>query len=178
MVTFLDHYESTDIWYTRKNISDQARRFERVLPGSSTILEVGCGSGIDSKYFLSMGHRVVSSDIGGNYTKLQCKCELLPFQAQTFSGIFARGVLHLCEIDTAVSEIRRVCKLGGIIFLSYPITLEQNGLLVDSVPIVNFDGWGNIIYKRISVKKYKDHRHTILQVLLNNISSPVRGLNA
>lgn len=164
-VTFLTHYMSEKSWYDRHVVSWQAKKFEVALPRNSSILEVGCGSGIDSEYLLSKGHQVIASDIGGYYHRYKCKCEYLPFKKQSFDGVFCRGVLHLCEIDKAIKEIDRVSRLGGIIWISYPITLEKNNIVVDRVPIIDVSGRADVLYKRVSVKKYKDHKHTILQLL-------------
>ncbi|MFR5028579.1 MAG: class I SAM-dependent methyltransferase [Coprococcus sp.] len=44
------------------DMSDIYKRFEEHLKPGSRILDLGCGSGRDSKYFLDKGYKVVSLD--------------------------------------------------------------------------------------------------------------------
>ncbi len=93
------------------------------------ILEVGCGSGIDSAEFARNGAKIVSTDLTRTGVELthnllkenslpslviQCDAKNLPFENETFDCVYSFGVLHhFPEIDAALTEIHRVLKTGG-----------------------------------------------------------------
>ncbi len=94
-----------------------------------SVLEIGCGAGIDSAEFARNGASVVSADFTRTATKstqslfreanlpgqvLQADATSLPFQKETFVCVYSFGVLHhIPDVDKAVSEISRVLKPGG-----------------------------------------------------------------
>ena len=51
-----DFYNTCDV-----DLSDIYIKFEKYLPKKATILDAGCGSGRDSKYFLSKGYECISN---------------------------------------------------------------------------------------------------------------------
>jgi ubiquinone/menaquinone biosynthesis C-methylase UbiE len=95
------------------------------------VLEIGCGSGVDSLEFARNGAIVTSTDITANACQLtrglsdeygypplnvvqlkeDCK---LPFQSNTFDCVYSYGVLHhIPNVDVMLAEITRVLKPGG-----------------------------------------------------------------
>jgi len=94
-----------------------------------SVLEIGCGAGIDSAEFAQNGASVVSADFTRTATKstqgllkeanlparvLQADATALPFQKETFDCVYSFGVLHhIPDVDKAVLEISRVLKPGG-----------------------------------------------------------------
>lgn len=94
-----------------------------------TVLEVGCGAGIDSAEFARNGAMVTSTDLtrrGAELTRdllqeislpvrvIQCDTKNLPFKNESFDCIYSFGVLHhFPEIEAALAEIHRVLKPGG-----------------------------------------------------------------
>lgn len=53
-------------------------KFLQLLPGSASILDFGCGSGRDTKYFLERGYQVEATDgsaelcrLAGNFTGIK-----------------------------------------------------------------------------------------------------------
>lgn len=94
-----------------------------------SVLDLGCGAGIDSGEFARHGACVVSVDFTETATKLTEKllreanlpgevkradATSLPFEKDTFDCVYSFGVLHhILDVDKAVSEIHRVLKPGG-----------------------------------------------------------------
>ncbi|WP_162240727.1 class I SAM-dependent methyltransferase [Leifsonia sp. Leaf264] len=58
---WLDEYAAAAASAT-PDASEQARRFAARLAPNSLIVDVGCGDGVDARYFASLGHRVIAFD--------------------------------------------------------------------------------------------------------------------
>lgn len=98
------------------------------------VLDLGCGNGIASYAFATLGHSVVSvdpdlsSDVGLNATKrlatyiqigsietVQAFAESLPFAEATFDIIYTRQALHhFTDLQQGLSECARVLKSDGL----------------------------------------------------------------
>ena len=101
-----------------------------VLPGSR-ILDFGCGSGRDTKYFLSLGYRVDALDgaealckIASQYTGIPVKH--MYFQeleeVERYDGIWAcSSILHVPEKDLPdiFFRLHRALKSGGYLYTSF-----------------------------------------------------------
>jgi len=93
------------------------------------VLEVGCGSGIDSVEFARNGARVISTDLtrtGAELTRdlleesgstsmvIQSDAKALPFKDESFDCVYSFGVLHhIPDVEIALAEIHRVLKPSG-----------------------------------------------------------------
>ena len=97
------------------------------------ILDLGCGNGIASYAFASLGHEVyavdpdTSEDVGlgatarlaapisnGSITTFQAFAESLPFPVSTFDVIYARQALHhFSNLSAGLAECSRVLKPKG-----------------------------------------------------------------
>ena len=102
------------------------------VPEGSKVLDVGCGNGKTVGALLEMGMDVTGLDFSPSAID-QCvkafgvkakftisNCEKMPFSNDTFDAVTAVHVLeHLDVIQLAdtVSEMRRVLKPGGMIFV-------------------------------------------------------------
>ncbi|BCL35202.1 class I SAM-dependent methyltransferase [Nostoc sp. MS1] len=100
------------------------------------ILDLGCGNGIASYSFASLGHDVTavdpdaSADVGleaakrlslyvsnGSISITQAFAESLPFADETFDIVYARQSLHhFSDLQQGVTECSRVLKKHGLFF--------------------------------------------------------------
>jgi len=120
-----------------KQIDDYRIRFEPcVVPlldslaeKGELVLEIGCGSGSDSRYLAKKGVNIVSLDLspsnvhltltgahlfGLNGKGVCADAEMLPFKDGIFDAIYSFGVLHHTpDTQKAINEICRVLKPGG-----------------------------------------------------------------
>lgn len=112
------------------------------LPAGAKILDLGCGSGRDTKYFLEHGYRVDAIDgsaelcaLASEYTGIPVKCQL--FQeldaSEVYDGIWAcSSLLHLSygELDEVLYRIEKALKPQGILYMSFKYGVfegERNG---------------------------------------------------
>ena len=70
MITYdtLNYYNENAELYCEQtkvgNVQENYDRFLRTIPDGSYILDFGCGSGRDSKYFIENGYKVRAIDVG------------------------------------------------------------------------------------------------------------------
>lgn len=112
------------------------------LPEHPSILDFGCGSGRDTRYFLEYGCRVTAIDgseelcrIAGELTGIRVKH--MYFQdlsdLELYDGIWAcASKLHVSsgEMASVLDKMRAALKLDGIIYVSYKYGTfegERNG---------------------------------------------------
>jgi len=63
------------------------------------------------------------------------------FEEDTFDVVFANDVLHLCNLQRVIDEIKAVTKIGGWIFVSYPLWMIDIQELIDAFNLpVMFEG--------------------------------------
>ena len=115
--------------------------FLRLLDANTSILDFGCGSGRDTKYFLEKGYQVAAIDgsaelcrLAGSFTGIKVK-EML-FQELdeigVYDGIWAcSSILHLPKQEL-LPVIRKMC-----------IALKDNGVIYTSFKYSNFEGERN-----------------------------------
>ncbi len=105
-------------------------------PPGSTLLDAGCGVGMDTIRLARRGYRVVGMDFSesalgiarqnilsaGMADRVELRAEdltALSFPDASFSYILCWGVLmHIPEVEKALSELVRVLKPGGALVLS------------------------------------------------------------
>lgn len=117
-------------------------RFIKKLPKEASILDFGCGSGRDTKFFLDLGYKVLAIDgsekmceMASQYTGIKVKNML--FQElndiEKYDGIWAcSSILHLprMELAAVLSKMCGALKECGIIYTSFKygeFTGERNG---------------------------------------------------
>ena len=131
---FIENTQNADMHLTQD-------KFLQLLPESASILDFGCGSGRDTKYFLEKGYQVVATDgsaelcrLASSFTGIKVK-EML-FQELDeigeYDGIWAcSSILHLPKQEL-LPVIRKMC-----------IALKDNGVIYTSFKYSNFEGERN-----------------------------------
>jgi SAM-dependent methyltransferase len=107
------------------------RRFLRLLPIQAHILDLGCGSGRDSKAFLDAGYQVTAIDgsvgcchLAGEYIGQPVLCQTfaeLDFD-QAFDGVWAcASLLHVpyAELTDIFRKVARALRPGGYLYASF-----------------------------------------------------------
>lgn len=112
--------------------SSFAVSIEHELSPASQILELGCGSGGDARYFAKLGHQVIATDFSetvieqnkqhpadGVSFQVMDMSQPMPLHDAEFDAVYAHLSLHYypdAETKEIVSEVGRVLKPGGRFF--------------------------------------------------------------
>lgn len=127
--------------------------FLKLLDADAVILDFGCGSGRDTKYFLEKGYQVEATDgskelckLASAYTGIEVK-EML-FQdleeVQHYDGIWAcSSILHLSkkELVPVLCKMCQALKTNGVIYTSFKygdFEGERNGRFFTDFTEENF----------------------------------------
>ncbi|MCI9083269.1 MAG: class I SAM-dependent methyltransferase [Lachnospiraceae bacterium] len=107
------------------------KQFLSKLRKGSHVLDFGCGSGRDVKYFLEQGYKVNAIDgsielckLASKYTGIEVKHMLFQELAEVdkYDGIWAcSSILHLpvAELVDVIKKMRTALKENGIIYTSF-----------------------------------------------------------
>ena len=116
-------------------------RFAKMLPVGSRILDFGCGSGRDTKYFLEKGYRVEATDGSSELCKSASDFTGIEVKEMLFQDLDARGkyegiwacssILHLSKREL-LPVIRKMCD-----------ALKDNGVIYTSFKYGDFEGERN-----------------------------------
>ena len=131
----LDYYNANAQAFAASTVSVDfsatQRRFAQLLPPGVCILDFGCGSGRDSKFFLQQGFDVTATDgsaelcrLARELTGLLVRHELFQDLAETntYDGIWAcSSILHLPKVELAgvLTKMVAALKPGGVIYTSF-----------------------------------------------------------
>ena len=119
-----------------KKSSESDRSFKKYLRSliigrGLKILDVGCGSGLNSKKLSFYDHKIIGIDISSEAIKKYKKKNFkgyvadvtkgLPFRKNTFDAILCSEVIeHVVDTNVFLNELNRVLKKNGKLFLSTP----------------------------------------------------------
>ena len=135
MQNTIDYYEQNAKLFIEGTLNvdfaEIQHMFLELLPEKATILDFGCGSGRDTKYFLEQGYFVDAIDgslelckAASDYTGIKVKHmyfhELDDYEK--YDGIWAcASVLHLekKELPEVLRKMSAATKKNGIIYLSF-----------------------------------------------------------
>lgn len=135
MLSSIEYYEENALAYfsATKNIdmSEIYNKFERYLFPKASILDLGCGSGRDSLYFLKQGYNVIAIDGSENMCVLASKYVGIPVRQlkienmdynESFDAIWANASLLHIEQIKILSVLRKCIKAlknEGIFYASW-----------------------------------------------------------
>lgn len=106
-------------------------KFLEKLSPASAILDFGCGSGRDAKYFIRQGHDVEAVDgsvelckLASEYIGIEVKHMYFRDldEVEKYDGIWAcSSILHLpvAELEDVLKKMERALKVNGIIYTSF-----------------------------------------------------------
>lgn len=142
----INYYNQNAVRFTvetvQVNFESTQKRFAGKLPAGAAILDFGCGSGRDTKYFLSQGYQVDAVDgsaelcrLAGEYTGVNVKNMFFHELAEVerYDGIWAcSSILHLPpkELADVMRKMVIALKYNGIIYTSFKYGTfagERNG---------------------------------------------------
>ena len=142
----INYYNQNAVRFTvetvQVNFESTQKRFAGKLPAGAAILDFGCGSGRDTKCFLSQGYQVDAVDgsaelcrLAGEYTGVNVKNMLFHELAEVerYDGIWAcSSILHLPpeELADVMRKMVIALKYNGIIYASFKYGTfagERNG---------------------------------------------------
>ena len=121
-----------------KTIQD---KFISRLPQGATILDFGCGSGRDTKYFLAQGFKVTATDGSEELCKMASEYTGIPIkqmlfmeleEVDTYDGIWACSSILHCPYDDLVVVMQKIS-----------MALKNNGVLYTSFKYGTFSGERN-----------------------------------
>lgn len=143
--------------------------FLSYLNEGNSILDLGCGSGRDTKYFLSKGYKVDAMDgsmeickVASDYTGINVKCLLFNEldEIDKYDGIWAcASILHLDKDDLidVFHRITRALKDSGILYTSFKYSEFEgmrNGRYFTDFTIESFNEFQTNIPEFIIEKKW------------------------
>lgn len=135
MNTTIDYYNNNAEEFCENtvnaDVSNLYTLFEKYLNSNTSILDCGCGSGRDSKYFLEKGYKVTALDgsielckKAKELTGLDVLC--MYFQdidfTNEFDGVWAcSSLLHVSRSDlvTVFKKLYNSLKNGGVLYASF-----------------------------------------------------------
>lgn len=133
--TTINYYDyNADEFYNNTinvEFASMQKKFLSKLKSGSYILDFGCGSGRDIKYFLEQGCMVDAIDgsrelcrLASEYTGMEVKHMLFQELSEfnKYNGIWAcSSILHLSvdEIDSVVKNMANALTANGIIYTSF-----------------------------------------------------------
>lgn len=122
-----DFFENT----LNANMKSTYSEFLKYIPDNGTVLDLGCGSGRDSKAFLNLGYDVTSLDLSSELSKMAEEyigrkvlledMRNINFK-EKFDGIWAcASLLHLTreDLSNTFTKIHKSLKKNGILYASF-----------------------------------------------------------
>ena len=132
---YMDYYTNNACIYVKSTLHVDMQplyqRFLPLLPERALILDAGCGSGRDAKYFIDRGYQVTAFDGSAKIAALAEKEIRQPVQVQClqdiqyqnqFDGIWAcASLLHVPhnEMESVFLRLHRALKPGGVLYASF-----------------------------------------------------------
>lgn len=145
-MTTVDYYnrnaESFHLETKLLNLKDLYEEFLKHVPTGGVILDAGCGSGRDLKYFNENGYKAIGFDASAELCRLaseftNTKVLNISFDQIEFDNLFdglwaCASLLHLrkAELPSVFKKLERALKKTGIVYCSFKLgdfEGERNG---------------------------------------------------
>lgn len=134
-MTTLDYYSQNAAAFSEDTVSvdftTTQNRFLKYLTPGAAILDFGCGSGRDAKYFAELGYKVTATDGCEELVKLASEYSGLPVKhllfnnladVEAYDGVWVcASILHLSkdELIDVLKKITVALKSGGYLYTSF-----------------------------------------------------------
>jgi ubiquinone/menaquinone biosynthesis C-methylase UbiE len=143
-----------------KDMQGYERTLDRVshwVNSSSTVLEVGCGTGTTALRLAPFVSGVIATDVSSEMVAIAREkatiqaCQNVEFSVATidhapgpdgaYDAVLAFNVLHLtAERQSAFARVHRLLKTGGVFISKTPCLSEMNPLIRIAVPVMRLVG--------------------------------------
>ncbi len=183
---YSEFFEST----VNADVSNLRERFLSNIPPRSYILDLGCGSGRDSKAFIDEGYSVDAVDgssemcrLASDYTGLEVRC--IDFadldECEKYDGVWACASLLHVEFDqlrNVLLIINAALKYGGVLYASFKLGekdeirngrsfTDMNDLRFESLKVESL-GY-HVLAKWKTVDVRKDNNNNWFNILLRKL---------
>lgn len=153
---------------------------KNINPQYSSILDIGCGSGLDLEFFTHLGYKEIAGiDITGSLVDIARRnnpeAEIvhgsfqdLEWQNNTFDVVWSKYALQVeKDVNRSLSEIARVIKKGGYVFLQVTHPFRT----LDLVPSKNYFSQQKIVYpsKDDSSQNFVEHHISLTSWIKSSI---------
>lgn len=115
-----------------------------------TVLEIGCGTGTLTEYLAKTGAKIIATDLSQGFLDLTSQkikyhnvsfqtanAELLDnFKDNSFDAVVGLSILHHLGIQSALQNIYRVLKSGGVMAFSEPNMLNPQIMIQKNIPFI------------------------------------------
>jgi len=148
------------------------------------VLDLGCGTGRHIIYLLKQGFHVYGCDSSEIALKIaketltdvefkQCKMISLPYENNFFNGILCNFVIQhgkIKDIKKAISEMYRILKKGGVLYLTVPSIKHPEYLTGEEIELntkINIDAIdGNMPHHYFTEKEMREffHEYNIIKL--------------
>ena len=134
MNSTIEYYNNNAVAYfestSQVHLEELYERFLRYIPPGGSIMDLGCGSGRDVKWFIDHGYDAYGLDASEQLTRIACKRLQIPlelgaiedwFAEDPFDGLWCcASIMHLDEedIEQFFSNLKSNLKPGGVLFMS------------------------------------------------------------
>ena len=139
------------------DMSEMRGRFLQYLKPGTLILDAGCGSGRDSKFFMESGYRVVAIDgsekicrLGSKYLGQEVQCRRFEEidEKKVYDGIWAcASLLHVPHeiLPKVIARLIAALVDGGVLYASFKYGEEEREAGGRYFTDLREDGWKKVL---------------------------------
>jgi SAM-dependent methyltransferase len=161
--------------YERRSILDFMMRAARELPPGARVVDVGAGDSPYRELFAHTGYVAVdwaqSPHEGAREVEIEASAEAIPVADGAFDAALLTQVLeHVPDPAAVVSELHRIVRPGGRLFVTVPLVWELHELPHDYFRYTPA-GLGHLLesagFEVLAIEPRNDCFTTLAQLLLN-----------